>query len=60
MDLYILNFNDGTVRIQTLPVGIIDADDVEQYIEEKLHINTSNIQYMYGEDIELIDNRRSR
>ena len=60
MELYILDFSSANVFIYTLPKKIKQSEDVESYISNVLLYNLDEVQWMFGNNINLIDNRNNK
>ncbi len=57
MNLVILNYSGATVNFYTLPKGIEQSEQVEDWIEKNTEHRLSDIHYMTSaEEIEIIHN----
>lgn len=52
--LVVLDFSTSIVHFVTLPkTEAYDSEEIEKYIDEVMELNSSDCNYMFGEDIQV-------
>ncbi len=49
----ILNYSDGTVTVRELPHHIEQSDEIEEWIESDLGMNSNDVYYMISDNMKI-------
>ena len=49
----ILNYSDGTVTVRELPNNVEQSDEIEEWIESDLGMNSNDVYYMISDNMQI-------